>query len=112
MVGVAVVAQTLYTATVEHHKEFATIKAIGGRNSDVYRIIAEQATIAAVLGFAAGAALARAARPVLLRMDLKVILTPQHDLIVLAATLALCLAAALVSFRTVAALDPAMVFRD
>ena len=48
LVGVVVVAQTLYTSTMEHFKEFATVKAIGGGNADIYRIIAEQATISAV----------------------------------------------------------------
>ena len=44
----------------EHLKEFATVKAIGGRNSDIYAIIAKQAVIAAVAGFALGAAMAYA----------------------------------------------------
>ena len=58
LVGVVVVAQTSYTATMDHFKEFAIVKAIGGRNADIYRIIAEQATIAAVVGFLVGTALA------------------------------------------------------
>ncbi len=33
LVGVVVVAQTLYTSTMEHLKEFGTVKAIGGGNS-------------------------------------------------------------------------------
>ena len=37
IVGVSVVAQTLYTSTIEHLKEFATVKAIGGGNSDILR---------------------------------------------------------------------------
>src|SRR5262249_45273501 len=44
IVGVSVVAQTLYTSTVEHLKEFATVKAIGGRNSDIYAVLGQQAT--------------------------------------------------------------------
>ena len=32
LVGVVVVAQTLYTSTMEHIKEFGTVKAIGGAN--------------------------------------------------------------------------------
>ena len=56
-------AQTLYTSTMEHIKEFATVKAIGGRNADIYAIIAKQAAIAAVVGFALGAAMAYGLRP-------------------------------------------------
>ena len=34
LVGIVVVAQTLYTSTMEHLKEFGTVKAIGGSNRD------------------------------------------------------------------------------
>ena len=43
LVGIVVVAQTLYTSAVEHVKEFGTVKAIGGSNWDIYRILGEQA---------------------------------------------------------------------
>ncbi|MBK7974321.1 MAG: ATP-binding cassette domain-containing protein [Deltaproteobacteria bacterium] len=55
LVGVVVVAQTLYTSTMEHLKEFGTVKAIGGSNADIYRILAVQAVIAACAGFLLGA---------------------------------------------------------
>ena len=76
LVGVVVVAQTSYTATMEHFKEFAIVKAIGGCNADIYRIIAEQAIIAAVVGFLVGTALAYAVRPLMAEMDLKLIIPP------------------------------------
>jgi putative ABC transport system permease protein len=111
LVGVVVVAQTLYTSTMEHLKEFATVKAIGGGNADIYRIIGKQAAIAAVLGFALGSALAYALRPAMAAIDLKLILTPTFAATVFAGTLALCLGASVLSFRKVAAIDPALVFR-
>jgi len=55
LVGIVIVAQTLYTSAVEHIKEFGTVKAIGGSNLDIYRILGEQALIAAVVGFVLGA---------------------------------------------------------
>jgi putative ABC transport system permease protein len=111
LVGVVVVALTLYTSTMEHLKEFGTVKAIGGSNRDIYRILAEQSVIAAVLGFAVGALLALAAGPGMEKAGLKLILTPDFGAIVLVGTVLLCLAASMVSFRKVAALDPALVFR-
>ena len=48
-VGIVVVAQTLYTSTMEHLKEFGTVKAIGGGNSDIYGILIRQATISALV---------------------------------------------------------------
>jgi putative ABC transport system permease protein len=111
IVGVSVVAQTLYTSTIEHLKEFATVKAIGGRNSDIYAIISKQAAIAAVAGFALGATMAYAVRPVMASLDLRLLLTPELGASVFVGTLALCLGAAAISCRKVATLDPAMVFR-
>lgn len=111
LVGVVVVAQTLYTSTMEHLKEFATVKAIGGRNADIYAIIGKQAAIAATLGFLLGAAMASALRPAMAAIDLKLILTPTFAASVFVGTLILCLGASAISFRKVATLDPALVFR-
>jgi putative ABC transport system permease protein len=111
LVGVIVVAQTLYTSTMEHIKEFATVKAIGGGNAEIYAIIAKQAAIAAMVGFALGAILTEGLRPVMAGIDLNLILTPIFSVSVFAGTLALCLGASAISFRRVAALDPALVFR-
>ena len=63
LVGIVVVAQTLYTSAVEHVKEFGTVKAIGGSNWDIYRILGEQALIAAVVGFVLGGLISLAMRP-------------------------------------------------
>jgi putative ABC transport system permease protein len=111
LVGVVVVAQTLYTSTMEHLKEFATVKAIGGGNGDIYRIIGKQAAIAAAVGFALGTAMAMGLRPAMAAIDLRLVLTPPFAAAVFAGTLALCLGASAISFRKVAAIDPALVFR-
>lgn len=112
LVGVVVVAQTSYTATIEHFKEFATVKAIGGCNADIYRIIAEQASIAAVVGFLLGTALAYAVRPVMAEVNLKLIIPPILIGYAFFGAVALCLGASLISFRKIAGLDPAVVFRS
>jgi putative ABC transport system permease protein len=111
LVGVVVVAQTLYTSTMEHLKEFGTVKAIGGSNADIYRILGKQAAIAAVIGFVLGAVPAYLLQPLIAKADLKLIITPQFAALVFAGTVALCLSAAVISFRKVAAIDPALVFR-
>lgn len=111
LVGVLVVAQTLYTSTKEHMKEFGTVKAIGGRNRDIYGIIAEQAMIAACVGFLIGAGVSLALIPILARIDMPLVMTPELAALVFLGTVAMCLAASAVSFRPIAALDPADVFR-
>ena len=111
LVGVVVVAQTLYASTMEHLKEFGTVKAIGGSNRTIYAILAKQATIAAVFGYLLGGAMAWLLRPAMAKIDLKLIIFPSFAALVAAGTLALCLAAAMISFRKVASIDPALVFR-
>jgi putative ABC transport system permease protein len=111
LVGVVIVAQTLYTSAVEHIREFGTVKAIGGSNWDIYKILGEQALIAAVLGFLLGAGASYAVRPAMASIHLTVLLTPEFSGVVFVGTVAMCLAAALFSFRRVALIDPALVFR-
>lgn len=111
LVGIVVVAQTLYTSAVEHVKEFGTVKAIGGSNWDIYRILGEQALIAAVVGFLLGGAISLAMRPLLATLHLSVQITPQFAAAVFLGTLLMCLGAAMLSFRRVAGIDPALVFR-
>jgi putative ABC transport system permease protein len=111
LVGIVVVAQTLYTSTMEHIREFGTVKAIGGGNGDIYLILGKQATIAAIAGFALGALQAFALRPVMAKIDLKLIIPTELYVMVLIGAIALCLGSALVSFRKVATIDPALVFR-
>jgi putative ABC transport system permease protein len=111
LVGIVVVAQTLYTSTMEHIKEFGTVKAIGGGNLDIYRILGKQATISAIAGFVLGALMAFALRPAIAKIDLKLIIPPVFAAIVFAGAIVMCLAAAMISFRKVASIDPALVFR-
>lgn len=111
LVGIVVVAQTLYTSAVEHVREFGTVKAIGGSNWDIYRILGEQALIAAVVGYLLGAAISWGVRPAMAKLHLNVLLAPDFAAAVFAGTVLMCLGAALFSFRRVATIDPALVFR-
>lgn len=111
LVGIVIVAQTLYTSAVEHIKEFGTVKAIGGSNLDIYRILGEQALIAAVVGFALGAAFSFVARPIMAGIHLNVLISPAFTAVVFVGTVLMCLGSALFSFRRVASIDPALVFR-
>ncbi len=111
LVGILIVAQTLYTSTMEHLKEFGTVKAIGGSNRAIYAILGQQAAIAAVLGFFVGRLIAWGLAPTFASIGLKLIVPPGFSPIVFVGTLVLCLAAAVISFRKVAKIDPALVFR-
>jgi putative ABC transport system permease protein len=111
LVGIVVVAQTLYTSTMEHIKEFGTVKAIGGSNRTIYAILSKQAAISAVVGFLLGGAMAWFLRPAMASIGLKLIISSSFAATVAVGTVVLCLAAAMISFRKVAKIDPALVFR-
>jgi putative ABC transport system permease protein len=111
LVGIVIVAQTLYTNTMEHIKEFGTVKAIGGSNADIYRILGKQALISAVVGFVVGLGMSFAMAPLIHKLDLKMIIEPGFAGIVFMGTVIMCLLAATISFRKVASIDPALVFR-
>jgi putative ABC transport system permease protein len=52
-----------------------------------------------------------AMRPVMAKIDLKLIIPLPLYFLVLAGAVLLCLSAAIISFRKVASIDPALVFR-
>jgi putative ABC transport system permease protein len=111
LIAVMVVAQTLYTSTMEHLKEFGTIKAIGGSNGEIYKVLAKQAAIAGVIGFALGAGMTLAMKPLMSGGGMNLVVAPKLWATAFVGTVGFCLTAAMVSFRKVAHLDPAMVFR-
>jgi putative ABC transport system permease protein len=111
IVGTAVVAQTIYATTVDHLREFGTLKAMGAANSFVYRVIIEQALWSATIGYALGigislmlAALSQQSAT-LIRLPWEVVL------LLFGLTLAMCAAAGLISINKVTRLEPVMVFK-
>jgi len=54
IVGMAIEAQTLYSATLDHINEFAVLRMLGSSSSYLYRIILTQAALISVAGFALG----------------------------------------------------------
>jgi len=58
LVGILVVGLVIYTATLERQREYGVLKAIGIRNTKLYRVVTTQALIAAGAGSLAGVALA------------------------------------------------------
>ena len=112
LVGVVILAQTLYTTTMEHVREFGMVKAIGGTNGDIYRLLMRQAIVIAVTGYLAGTVLAFLIKPLARKGDLDLLLSPSLLGIVFLSTVILCLLASTVSFRKVSRIDPALLFRS
>ena len=111
IVGIAVVAQTIYAATMDHIREYGTLKAMGATNGYLYRVLIEQAVWSAVLGYG----FAMVAAYFIVKASEKggaLILMPLPMKIgMLFLAVFMCIAAALVSINKVTRLDPAMVFR-
>lgn len=111
VVGVVVVAQTIYATTMDHIREFGTLKAMGAPNSYVYRVIMTQAAISAVAGYV----LAMLVSVFIVRASQSggaaIIMPWQMAVGIFFLTLLMCIVAAIVSIKKVTSLDPAMVFK-
>ncbi|HQB47123.1 MAG TPA: ABC transporter permease, partial [Polyangiaceae bacterium] len=111
LVGLVIVAQTLYASTLEHVHEYATFKAIGGNNKSIYWMLTKQAFICAVLGFLMGLCPVLAMQAWVPKLGLSLVTPAWLVASVFGGAVLLCLASATASFRTIATVDPALVFR-
>ena len=113
IVGALVVGMVIYTATIERRGEYGILKAIGARNSALYRVVVYQAVVAASLGVLLGVGFAFAMGWLVMtaKPQFLVATEPSAIIITLAAGFVMALAGALVPARAVAALEPAEVFR-
>lgn len=111
LVGIVVVTQTIYATTMDHLREYGTLKAIGAPNSYVYRVILQQAGMSAVLGYAMGITISFFVVQGAQRGGAAILLPWQMALLIFGLTLLMCAIAAAVSINKVTHLDPAMVFR-
>ena len=111
VVGVAVVAQTIYAATMDHIREYGTLKAMGASNGYLYRVLIEQAAWSAVLGYAFAMFAAHFIVQASEKGGALILLPPAMKIAMLVLAVFMCIAAALVSINKVTRLDPAMVFR-
>jgi len=112
IVGVVIVAQTLYASTKDHLNEFATLRALGASASYIHAVILIQALMSAALGYAAGMLLAMLA---IYRLSVRVptltiVMTPKIAAYLFALTVGMCIFAAITAIRKVTRIDPAGVF--
>ena len=111
IVGLVIVSQTLYSATVERIEEYATIRAMGASNGYLKGIIVRQSLLSGTGGYMLGMTAAvvtawfgnrSSAAPSL----------PFSLLFLLALiTLAMCVGSSLISIKKVLTIDAASVFR-
>jgi len=111
VVGFVVVAQTIYATTMDHIREFGTLKAMGAPNSYVYKVIMEQAAISAVIGYALGMIVSVFVVQGSQKGGAAILMPAPMAVAMFFLTLTMCVGAALVSINKVTRIDPAMVFK-
>ena len=111
LVGIVVVAQTIYASTMDHLREYGTLKAMGASNGYLYRVIIKQAAISGAIGYAIGIAISVGVSRASLQGTTAIILPGSLLAGLLVLTLLMCILASVVSINKVTRLDPAMVFK-
>jgi putative ABC transport system permease protein len=113
LVGTMIVGLIIYTATVERQREYGVMKAIGARNSVLYRVVLTQALVASLAGALLGILLANGASSWIMavRPQFLLVIEPLDIGQALLAGLGMALIAAIFPTRVLAGLAPAEVFR-
>jgi putative ABC transport system permease protein len=111
LVGVVIVAQTLYASTMDRLPEYAVIRAMGAPRSYLYRIVVQQAVIGGLLGSAIGITIVAA-----IVFFSKNLSSPPEvpfwlGFSIVLVTLFMCVGASLVSLGKITSIDPVKVFR-
>jgi putative ABC transport system permease protein len=113
LVGLAVVALTVYVATLARRREYGVLKALGARNRVLYAVVLAQAVLSVAVGFLVGLAftilLAIAVPRTGLGLELSITAASLVKVGLFAAGIAGL--AAILPIRQVSGLDPAIVFR-
>lgn len=113
MIGLAVMALTVYTSTLSRRREYGMLKALGARNADLYLTVLTQAVLSVILGFLFGTIITFLLSQVVpifgsnlaLQISLISLLKVGAFSVVIAAM------SAVIPIKQIAGLDPAMVFR-
>ena len=111
IVGVTIVAQTLYAATLERIAEYATLSAIGAPSRYLNAVVVQQALIGGGIGCAGGLALALGFFSLSRRGPVALQMTPGLAIGISAFTLFMCVSASLLAVRKLMSIDPTSVFK-
>jgi len=110
IVGIVIVAQTLYSSTKDHINEFATLRALGAGAGYIVKVILMQAVLSGLIGYVLGMALSMLAIKAAQDTKLTILMTPQLAGGLFAVTIGMCIFAAISAIIKVVRIDPAVVF--
>jgi putative ABC transport system permease protein len=114
VVGLAVVALTVYVATLALRREYGSLKGFGAPNAYLYRVVLTQAALSVAIGFVAGIAITVALSLLIPRTGVNLELAISASSVVKVGFVAAVIAglAAILPVRQIAGLDPAVVARE
>lgn len=110
IVGIVIVAQTLYSSTKDHLNEFATLRALGASGSYIHQVILLQAMMSALIGYTIGMILALIVIWASRDTTLNIVMTPGLAAALFGVTIGMCAIAAVSAIFKVTKIDPAGVF--
>jgi putative ABC transport system permease protein len=110
IVGIVIVAQTLYSSTKDHLNEFATLRALGASAGYIVKVILMQAILSAVIGYILGIILSLFVIWASKESTLLIVMTPGLALFLFGLTVGMCVLAAICAIFKVIRIDPAVVF--
>ncbi len=111
IVGIVIVAQTIYSATVDHIREYGTLKAMGATNFYLYKIIITQSIVSGLIAYVIGIVVSLIISRVSYEGTLAIIVNWQLVLVLFVLTILMCCGSSIVAIRKATSIDPAMVFR-
>ena len=110
IVGIVIVAQTLYASTKDHLNEFATLRALGASARYINKVILMQAILSAGIGYVLGMMLSFIVIWASQYSTLLIVMTPKLAVMLFFLTIGMCVLAAICAIFKVTRIDPAVVF--
>ena len=109
--GFAIVSLTMFSAVVDHVREFGTLKAIGATNVDLAKLLLAQAVTCALGGAAIGLAVVAQLVNAIRGPELPMALPSWLMGGTVVGMVVICVSASIMALLRVRAIEPAMVFR-
>ncbi|MEB3335972.1 MAG: ABC transporter permease DevC [Leptolyngbyaceae bacterium] len=111
IVGTVIVYQILYTDVSDHLPEYATLKAMGYKNSYLFSLVFQEALILAVLGYIPGFALCLGLYDMIRNAtSLPVMMTLERSILIFCLALVMCCISGAIAVRKAQSADPADIF--
>ncbi|RFM33517.1 ABC transporter permease [Chitinophaga silvisoli] len=111
LTGIIIVGLTMFSSVNDHIRDYGTIKAIGGSNFLIAKLILRQSLIYAVMGFVASLGLLYGLQMAMAAVNQVIIYSPALLMGLFLVTLAISLIGNIFSMRKIFKLEPVQIFR-